>query len=151
MTNTLKSILDGKGYEVTQVPEYTPVTDCLKMMIDLNIGSIVIMDGDEIKGLFTERSAVHNIKLGEMDLDKTPVSEVMRKDFYALKSTSTIEEALKIFTDKRTRHIPIVENKKLIGMVSIGDVTKLIIDAQRSEIDFLSNYISDDHHGIKPE
>lgn len=151
MAHSLKNILETKGYEVTKVNLDMPVAECLKLMKDLNIGSVIVMEGEAIQGLFTERAAVRNVYLRKLDLDKTPVSEVMRTDFYTLTPLSSLEEAMTIFTEKRTRHIPILEKDRLCGMVSIGDVTKWIIDQQQFEIKHLSDYIADEHHGIKPE
>jgi CBS domain-containing protein len=149
--HTLKNILDRKGDDVSTAPATISIAECLRLMNESNIGSIVIMTDDKIEGLFTERAVVRNVCLQKLDIENTPVSEVMRTEIYTLGLSAPLEAAMQIFTDKRVRHIPVLEEEKMVGMISIGDVTKWIIDQQKDEIDHLSHYIADDHHGIKPE
>ena len=141
MTHLLGTILTSKGHEVCTVSGDTPVTDCITKMCELNIGSIIVMDGDKVVGLFTEREAVRRIYLKEMNLQATAVSTVMNPDFIPVTSQTTVGQAMDFFVNKRTRHLPVFEDGKLSGMISIGDVTKWIIDQQQNEIDHLSGYI----------
>ena len=140
----LISILKSKGYETSRVTPETSVAECIRLMKELNIGSVIVMQGEKVLGIFTERVAVRVIYLNlkEFDLEKTPVSEVMEKEVIFVKPETSLEEAMSLFTNKRTRHLPVVEENKLVGVVSIGDVTKWIIEQQKSEIEHLSDYIN---------
>lgn len=141
---TLIMILKNKGFEVSSVSSDTPVSECLRLMKEKNIGSIVVMDGDQIKGLFTEKAAVRALynDIKHCILDVKPVSEAMEKELVCVTPETTVEEAMSLFTNKRTRHLPVLEEGKLIGLVSIGDVTKWLLEQQKSEIAHLSDYIS---------
>ncbi len=141
---TLIMILKSKGFEISCVSLETPVSECLPLIIEKNIGSVVVMDGDKLKGIFTEHTAVRALYLDikQCILDVKPVSEVMEKGLVCVTPQTTVEEAMSLFTNKRTRHLPVLENDKLIGLVSIGDVTKWLLEQQKSEIAHLSDYIS---------
>lgn len=141
---TLIMILKSKGFETSCVSLETPISECLRLMKEKNIGSVVVMDGDKIKGLFTERTAVRALYLDikQCILDVKPVSAVMEKELVCVSPETTVEEAMSLFTNKRTRHLPVLEEDKLIGLVSIGDVTKWLLEQQKSEIAHLSDYIS---------
>ncbi|OGT31024.1 MAG: hypothetical protein A3E87_06345 [Gammaproteobacteria bacterium RIFCSPHIGHO2_12_FULL_35_23] len=146
MAHLLSSILKSKGYDVCTVSPSTSILECIIKMCDLNIGSIVVIENNKIIGLFTERETVRRVYLKEIDLSKTPVSAVMNKDFIPVTPDTTVEEAMQIFTDKRTRHVPVTDQDRLIGIVSIGDVTKWLIDKQKDEINHLADYINRDHY-----
>ena len=142
----LINILKNKGYEVTRVSMETPVAECIRLMKELNIGSVLVMDADKVAGIFTERVAVRSIYLNlkQLDLEKAPVKEVMDTDVIFVSPEATLEEAMMLFTIKRTRHLPVIQADKVIGLVSIGDVTKWIMEQQQTEIEHLSDYISGD-------
>ena len=142
MAHLLGTILQQKGHEVCTVSPQTCVADCIKKMCELNIGSIVVMNDGKVVGLFTERETVRRVYLDSMSLDKTPVADVMNPDFVPVTPQTTVEEAMNFFINKRTRHLPVFENDELKGMISIGDVTKWVIDQQQNEIDHLSGYIN---------
>jgi len=143
---TLANILKNKGYETCKVTPETSVAECIRLMKSLNIGSVLVMDKDEIVGLFTERVAVRVIYLNlkQFNLETTAVREVMDADIVLVDPETSMEEAMELFTNKRTRHLPVLKDGKLLGVVSIGDVTKWIIEQQRNEIDHLAGYISGD-------
>ncbi len=144
MAHLLASILKDKGTEVTVVAPGTKVADCIKQMCEQNIGSLVVVDNDQIVGLFTERETVRRVYplLNQIDLATATVADYMSPDFLTVTVQTSVEEAMTMFTNKRTRHLPVVDEAgKLAGIISIGDVTKWIIDSQQDEIDHLSGYI----------
>lgn len=143
MAHLLSSILQTKGYEVATVAPSAKVVDCISLMCDKNIGSIVVMDEGKLVGLFTERETVRRVykALSVIDLETAVVADFMNPDFCTVTPNTSVEEAMALFTNKRTRHLPVLDNDELKGIISIGDVTKWIIDSQQSEIEHLAGYI----------
>ena len=107
-----------------------------------NISALVIMNGDTLKGIFTERDYARKIVLKGKSSKDTPVSEIMTANLITVSPTDTIEYCMNIMTERHIRHLPVVENNTVIGMVSIGDVVKSIIEVQRSTIEQLESYIN---------
>ncbi len=137
----VSDILKRKGNRVTTVPPQTTVIDALKMMADQNIGSVVIMDGDDFKGIMTERDYSRKVILMGRHSSDTPVGEIMTTDFPAIKQTDTIETCMQHMSEKHIRYLPVIENGKLAGIISINDVVTETINNQAETISHLQNYI----------
>ena len=139
---TVKEILDSKGYEVLSVSPDDSVYDALNLMADKDIGALVVLDDGKVKGLFSERDYARKIFLKGRSSPDTKVAEVMTKRVICTHPSRTAEECMALMTDKRVRHLPVVEDKRTIGLISIGDLVKAIISHQKFIIEQLETYIT---------
>ncbi|MGV3508571.1 MAG: CBS domain-containing protein [Sphingobacteriaceae bacterium] len=139
---TVNQILANKPTQLFSVNPSVTVFEALEVMMNKNISALVIMDGDTLKGIFTERDYARKIVLKGKSSKDTLVSEIMTADLITVSPTDTIEYCMNIMTERHIRHLPVVENNTVIGMVSIGDVVKSIIEVQRSTIEQLESYIN---------
>jgi CBS domain-containing protein len=112
----------------------TPVTECVRTMTAEKIGALIIMDGEKLIGIFTERDALNKVLAAGLDPVSTKVSEVMTRDPYCVPPTTTVGEAMALVTKRRFRHLPIVENGKVLAVVSSGDLTHWLVKDQMGEV-----------------
>ena len=112
----------------------TPVTVCVRAMTAEKIGALIVMDGERLIGIFTERDALNKVLAAGLDPVNTKVSEVMTKDPYCIPPTTTVGEAMQLVTQRRFRHLPIVENGKVLAIVSSGDLTHWLVKDQVGEV-----------------
>jgi CBS domain-containing protein len=110
-------------------------------MIDHRVGSVLVLEDGKLVGIFTERDVLRRVVGAGLDPKQARVSGVMTKDIVTVLPTATVEQAMEIFTDKRCRHLPVVEDGRILGLISIGDVTRWTVDHHRSECEQLKNYI----------
>jgi CBS domain-containing protein len=139
---SVRQVLQDKGYAVETVTPETSVYDALQKMSNRGLGALVVIEGGEIRGLFSERDYARKVVLQGRASKNTPVQEVMTRRVITVEPQQTVEACMVLMTDKRIRHLPVVENGRLIGIVSIGDVLKAIIEAQRLTIEELATYIT---------
>jgi CBS domain-containing protein len=139
---SVRQVLEDKGYAVETVTPETSVYDALQKMSNRGVGALVVIEGGEIRGLFSERDYARKIVLQGRASKNTPVQEVMTRRVITVEPQQTVEACMVLMTEKRIRHLPVVENVRLIGIVSIGDVLKAIIEAQRLTIEELATYIT---------
>ena len=118
------------------------VRQALQLMADKNIGAIVIKDQDKLIGIFSERDYARKVVLKGKNSTDTKLAEVMSKEVITISSDMQIDACMQLMTDKRVRHLPVVDNGKSIGIISIGDVVRLMIDEQKYLIDELKKFIS---------
>jgi CBS domain-containing protein len=137
---TVQDILKKKGNKVVSVPPTATIMEALKEMADNKIGSILVMEGKKAVGIFSERDYARRVKLEGKD-EGAAVREVMTKYIYYVGPTQTVMECMAQMTDKHIRHLPVVENGELIGIISIGDVVKEIICDQEDMINSMEKYI----------
>jgi CBS domain-containing protein len=130
----------GRGY-VSVGPDET-VYSAIEKMAEKNIGSVLVMDGVALIGIFTEREYARNIVLKGRSSPQTLIREVMSTQVASIEPGDTVEECMALMTKKRVRHLPVVEDEAVVGIISIGDLVKSIIDDQRFMIDQLETYIS---------
>ncbi len=123
-----------EGKAIHSVGPATLVTECARLMTVDKIGALIVMDGDRLIGIFTERDALNKVLAGGLDPRNTKVSEVMTKDPYSIPSTTTVGEAMKLITTRRFRHLPIVDNGKVLAVVSSGDLTHWLVHEQVGEV-----------------
>jgi len=138
---TVKSLLDEKGYDIWTTTPDTLVFDALEVMADKNIGALLVLDGDNLVGIFTERDYARKVILKGKSSKEIPVRDIMTYRVVCGHPDQTIEKCLELMTVERIRHLPIVENNKIIGIVSIGDLVKAIIIEQKALISQLERYI----------
>ena len=123
-----------KGKAIHAVGPDTSVTECVRLMTAGKIGALIVMDGKRLIGIFTERDALNKVLAGGLDPDKTKVSKVMTKDPYSVRPTTTVGDAMELITKRRFRHLPIVDNGKVLAVVSSGDLTHWLVQDQTGEV-----------------
>ena len=139
---TVSDLLKSKGTQVFSVSAKASVRDALKLMAEKDIGALPILDGNKLMGIFSERDFARTLaKEGEFSLN-TSICDLMTKNLFTVTSATSIENCMQLMTDKHIRHLPVLENEILVGMISIGDVVKTVISSQKEFIDQLEGYIS---------
>ena len=123
-----------KGEAIHSVGPDTPVTECVRLMTAGKIGALIVMEGGQLIGIFTERDALNKVLAGGLDPGNTKVSEVMTRDPYCISPTTTVGDAMKLITKRRFRHLPIVENGKVLAVLSSGDLTHWLVKDQVGEV-----------------
>lgn len=138
----VRDILHKKGTELFTVSPQATVLDALKLMAEKNIGGVLIMDGQFLKGIFTERDYARKIVLKGKSSSDIMISEVMVSELITVSSESTTSDCMRLMTGKTIRHLPVVDDGKLVGLISIGDVVKAVIEEQQQVIQHLEQYIA---------
>ncbi len=138
---TVRQLLRGKGHDVWHIAPDASVYDALKLMAIKEIGSLLVLEGEELVGIISERDYARKVVLKEKTTVDTPVKEIMTQEVISLRPEQTIQECMALMTDKRIRHLPVLENDRLVGIISIGDVVKAIISQQEFMIEQLERYI----------
>jgi len=138
----VQHLLDAKGHDVLTISPDATVLDAVRMMAEKSVGALVIMNGDKLAGLVSERDYARKVILKGRASDDTPVKDIMRTEVATASSTSTVQECMTLITEGRMRHLPVVDDGKVVGIISIGDLVKAIIADQQEEIEQLGQYIS---------
>jgi len=138
MIQTVRHILEVKGTDVWSIGPNATVFDALRMMADKDVGALLVMEDDKVVGIISERDYARKIILHGKSSKETLVREIMSTNLYTIHPDQTVEEAMELMTNKRVRHLPVMEGDKLVGMISIGDVVKNIIYRQREIIKSMS-------------
>jgi len=123
-----------EGEAIHSVGPDTPVTECVRRMVAEKIGALVVMNGETLKGIFTERDALNKVLAAGLDPGSTKVSEVMTKDPYSIPPMTTVGDAMGLITKRRFRHLPIVEKGKLLAVLSSGDLTRWMVEDRMEEV-----------------
>ena len=139
---TVNQILSTKGKEVYSIVSTITVYEALKVMGEKNIGAVLIIEDDVLKGVLSERDYARKIVLKDKSSKKTYVNEIMEKEVFTVKSSDNLDYCMELMSTKRIRHLPVVENDQTIGIISMGDVVKAIIEIQKETIQHLDSYIS---------
>ncbi len=139
---TVKHILKNKPAVVHSITPGVSVLDALKLMMEKNISALLVIENDRLLGIFTERDYARKIILQGKSSKDTPLHEVMTRDPRTISQHEAIDHCMQLMTDHHFRHLPVVENDRVIGMLSIGDLVKHIIEDQRQTIDQLESYIN---------
>ncbi|WP_264536230.1 CBS domain-containing protein [Flavobacterium sp. N1736] len=139
---TVEQILNAKGRNVFSVRSTTTVYEALKVMGDKNIGAILVIDGSDLKGILSERDYARKIVLKDKSSKETFVHEIMESTVFSVKLSNNIEDCMELMSTKRIRHLPVLENEIVVGIISISDVVKAIIEIQKDTINHLNSYIS---------
>jgi len=140
--STIKSVLDGKQNRILSIAPDDSVLNVIKMMATNNVGSIIVLDNDVLAGIVTERDYSRKVYLVGKSSPNTKVKEIMSTRVICVRPEQTVNECMAIMTDKKIRHLPVIEKNQVIGMVSIGDLVKHVISDQQFVIDQLEHYIS---------
>lgn len=139
---TVNQILSTKGKEVYSIVSTITVYEALKVMGEKNIGAVLIIEDDVLKGVLSERDYARKIVLKDKSSKKTYVKEIMEKEVFTVKSSDNLDYCMELMSTKRIRHLPVVENDQTVGIISMGDVVKAIIEIQKETIQHLDSYIS---------
>ena len=142
LTDTIETVLRQKGKHVWSVDPTTTVYDALALMADLGIGALVVLSGTELAGLLSERDYARKVILQGRSSKDTLVEEIMTSPVVTVTPQYTVDDCMRLMTDLHIRHLPVLVGSEVVGVVSIGDLVKWIMDAQRETIDHLSSYIS---------
>lgn len=138
----IKQLLDGKSREIFSVAPSTTVLEALRLLAERDVGALLVMDGDRMAGIFSERDYARRVVLQGKSSRETPVREVMTERIVSVHPNQTVEEAMTMMTEVRCRHLPVIEHGRVIGVVSIGDWVKEIISEQEFLIQQLETYIT---------
>jgi CBS domain-containing protein len=138
----VQHLLDRKSSELISIVQDASVFDAIKLMADHGVGSLLVMDGSDLKGIVTERDYARKVIIKGRSSESTAVGEIMSTDIVTATSRQTVNECMTLMTDRRIRHLPIVDDDAVIGMISIGDLVQAIISDQQEEIEQLEHYIS---------
>ena len=138
----VKHLLDSKGREIISIVQEASVYDAIKLMADHGVGSLLVMDGDELKGIVTERDYARKVIIKGRSSESTQVREIMTTDLVTTTSAQTVNECMTMMSERRIRHLPVMSGEEVVGLISIGDLVQAIISDQQEEIEQLENYIS---------
>lgn len=139
---TVRDILKVKGDEIWRIKPDASVFEALELMAEKKVGALMVMDGERVAGIISERDYARKVILLGRSSPSTMVKEIMTSAVVYTHLEQPIEECMALMTDKRIRHLPVMEEKKLVGVISIGDLVKSIIDDQKFIIEQLERYIT---------
>ena len=142
MDNTLQRILNKKGQEVYSIHPNQTVYEAIAEMDQRNVGALIVKDGEKVVGIITERDYTRKVILKGRSSKETPVNAIMSCDLVTVAPEDKIQQAMALMTEKRCRHLPVFKDKRLVGMLSIGDLVKAIIADQELQIKILQDYVS---------
>lgn len=141
---TVRQVLERKGTAVWSVGPDATVLDALKVMAEHDVGAVLVMEGDRVLGIFSERDYARKVVLKGLVSKDVKVTQLMTPNPYTVSPSNTVEEVMNLMTENRFRHLPVMEDGRLVGLVSIGDVVKSMVMQQERTIRHLSSYISGD-------
>ena len=139
---TIKQLLETKGSDILTIDPDSTVYDAIKLMADHQVGSLLVMEKEKLLGIITERDYSRNVILKGKSSRDTPVKDIMISNILCVQPEKSVEECMALMTDKRVRHLPVVENNHVVGIISIGDLVKAIISEQKFMIEQLEHYIT---------
>lgn len=138
---TVRQILDDKGHDVWSVGPEAMVLDAIRLMADKDVGALMVLEDGRPVGIFTERRYAREVFLQGRASPNTKISDVMETQVVCAQLRQTVEECMALMTDKKIRHLPVMDDNRLVGMISIGDLVKNKIADQKFEIEQLEQYI----------
>lgn len=139
---TVSDILRGKGQDVWAVSPEDTVLNALKLMADRGIGAVLVTEDGQVRGILSERDYARKVVLQGRSSANTPVKEIMTSRVFAVTPHHSVEDCMSLMTEKRIRHLPVIDEGKLVGVISIGDVVKMMLTEKSIIIDQLTNYIT---------
>jgi len=138
---TVLELLESKSPDIYTVTPELAVIDALRLMAEKKIGAVLVMEQERLVGIFSERDYARKVVLNNRASTSTQVKEIMTADPITVPPTTRVGQCLELVTERRIRHLPIVEEDKVLGLISIGDLVKAVIEQQRRELDQLQQYI----------
>ena len=138
---TVRQLLDRKDRAVFSVGPETPVLEAIRAMAEHHVGALLVMKGEVLAGIVSERDYARKVILLGRSSSDTPVRDIMTTPVLTVSPETSVEQCMQLVTDRRVRHLPVVEAGRVVGMVSIGDLVKAVIAAQQQQIEQLESYI----------
>lgn len=138
----VKHLLESKGGSLYAIAPDAPVLDAIKLMAEHRIGALLVMRGKQLLGVVSERDYARKVILQGRSSSQATVSEIMRADPLTVGPQTDVLDCMRLCTDSRVRHLPVLENGEVVGIISIGDLVKAVIDAQAEQIEHLERYIT---------
>jgi len=138
----IRHLLERKGRHIISVRPDASVLDAIRLMAEKNIGAVLVMDGDDLRGIMSERDYARKVIVKGRSSSSTLVADIMTADVLTTSSGETVNNCMELMTEMRIRHLPVVEDNVVIGVISIGDLVQAIISDQQEEIEQLEHYIS---------
>lgn len=138
----VKHLLDSKGRDIISIVEDASVLEAITIMAERSIGSLPVMDGDELRGIVTERDYARKVIVKGRSSKSTQVKQIMTSDVCTASIDQTVNDCMSVMSERRIRHLPVVDDGKVVGLISIGDLVQAIISDQQEEIQQLEQYIS---------
>lgn len=138
----VRHLLDSKGSTVFSVSPSKSVLDAIKLMAEKKVGALVVMEGPKLAGVITERDYARKVILKDKSSRNTPVSDIMTADVFTAALDDSVDHCMNTMTEQRIRHLPVVDDGRVVGMISIGDLVKAVIAHQKESIEQLEHYIT---------
>jgi len=138
---TVRHLLDRKGRAIYSIGPEDPVLEAIRMMADHHVGALLVMRGPELVGIVSERDYARKVILRGRSSSETLVWEIMSAPVITVSPDATVDDCMRLVTNRRVRHLPVVEDGKVTGVISIGDLVKAVIEEQQHTIEQLENYI----------
>jgi len=142
MNTTIATLLEQKDGAVFTIPSTVTVAEAVQEMNAHKVGSVLIMNGLRLAGIFTERDVLRRVVGADLDPKFTPVSKVMSSNVLTIEPTATVQQVMEIFAERRCRHLPVMSDGNLLGLISIGDVSRWVANSHRVEAESLRQYIA---------
>jgi len=138
----VRYLLDSKGHDVFSIGEDATVLDAIKHMAERRVGALLVMRGDNLVGIISERDYARKVILAGRSSAETPVTTIMSSPVLTVAPDTDVEYCMRLCTDSRIRHLPVVHDSRVVGVISIGDLVKAVIEEQAEQIDHLKQYIA---------
>ena len=142
MNTTIATLLEQKSGAIFTIPTTVTVSEAVQEMNAHKVGSVLVMDGQRLAGIFTERDVLRRVVGAGLDPKVTPITQVMTAELLTIAPSASVQQVLDLFTEKRCRHLPVVEGWELLGLISIGDVSRWMANQHRAEAESLRQYIA---------
>lgn len=142
MNTSIATLLEGKGRALHTVPAHVTVFEAVQKMNQHRIGAMLVVEGGQLAGIFTERDALTRVIAASLDPKLTPLARVMTPNVLTVEPEATVQQVMDIFAEKRCRHLPVIQGGRLVGLISIGDVSRWVANAHRAEAESLRQYIA---------
>ena len=139
---TVRDMIRKKGYEVFTIAPEATVFEALNLMAEHNIGALLVMTEDEIKGIVSERDCIRKVDVMGRNAKDTPISQIMTSDVITVEADQPLEDCMGLMIDKNIRHLPVCEGKNLLGLLSVRDVLREVIEVQQMMLSQLERYIT---------
>jgi len=138
---TVRQLLDRKGRQIFSIAPGTAVLEAIRLMAERHVGALLVMEGESLSGIVSERDYARKVILMGRSSADTPVRDIMTVAVITVQPETPVEECMQVMTERRVRHLPVVEAGRVVGMVSIGDLVKAVIAEQQQHIEQLESYI----------
>ena len=147
LSDTIAMVLKEKGQNIWSLDPEALVYDAIEMMADKHVGALLVTSDGKLVGIISERDYARKVILQERSSKQTQVKEIMTSSLIVVRPDQTVEDCMRLMTENRIRHLPVVENEKVLGVVSIGDLVKWVVSAQAETIHQLQHYIAGSYPG----